>query len=53
MLESAGLLIWWVWTLALPFYLFARKKKKKNQLRTSASSFWGLEGLAREEIAGS
>lgn len=52
MLESAGLLIWWVWTLALPFYLFARKKKK-IQLHTSASSFWGLEGLAREEIAGS
>ena len=50
MLGSAGLLIWWVWTSALPFYLFARKK---TQLHTPASSFWALEDLAGKEIAGS
>lgn len=48
MLDSAALLMWWVWTSALFTCLL-----EKNQLHISASSFCALEDLARKETAGS
>lgn len=49
--KSAGLLIWWVWTLAL----FTKNKpnqqqKKTPKLHTPASLLRVLEDLARKEI---